>query len=594
MAKIKHITGDKTSTQVITGASTTTWQLDATATIVTDADSDYALTDYNESDNTSASGQPIIIAGDITADTIAMALTATHKVTINKGASLSGDVTGLQYHNESVAWQLTNSGSISGDNAVAHAVETGSARFTMTNTENGVIDGGQIGVNLWGASTLNNNGKISATAAVEVSRGALKLDNTGEISGESVAVVVSVYAKRASILNEKGGVIDSDGTALSLQGADAVVKNYGSITADVMAMTLTETMDIYNYKGGVIQSGNIGIKQTADDFTLNNAGKITATTAEALLLYGSDVDITNSGTIKGGSTGLSNTSGDGLSLDNSGSIIGVQNGVYSVGDNAEITNSGKISATYYGVQLLGEGSKLVNEADGVINGQSLPVWFGNTSGTTTFVNHGSVTGNKYNGISGADGVTVITNTGSITGSIYLGGGNDVFKNVGGTVSGTINLEAGSDTYIIDKSSLRVAESDAGNTGDIDTVKASVNFTLGLNIENLVLTGKANIKGVGNDLDNVITGNSGDNRLTGKGGADDFHFATGGGHDRITDFTHLTDQVDISDWAAIKNYSDLTKHHLTFTDDGALIKAGADELLLVGIDKTELSKADFIF
>lgn len=59
----------------------------------------------------------------------------------------------------------------------------------------------------------------------------------------------------------------------------------------------------------------------------------------------------------------------------------------------------------------------------------------------------------------------------------------------------------------------------GITGGIDTVITDVTWTLGANIENLILTGTASIDGTGNSLANRITGNTGDNALDGAGGAD---------------------------------------------------------------------------
>jgi Ca2+-binding RTX toxin-like protein len=56
-------------------------------------------------------------------------------------------------------------------------------------------------------------------------------------------------------------------------------------------------------------------------------------------------------------------------------------------------------------------------------------------------------------------------------------------------------------------------------GGIDHVISSVRWTLGANVENLTLTGVANIYGIGNNLDNVIIGNDGENILDGKGGND---------------------------------------------------------------------------
>jgi Ca2+-binding RTX toxin-like protein len=76
--------------------------------------------------------------------------------------------------------------------------------------------------------------------------------------------------------------------------------------------------------------------------------------------------------------------------------------------------------------------------------------------------------------------------------------------------------AGDDTYIVDSAGDVVTEN-AGEGTDI--VNASFTYTLGANVENLVLTGTASIDGTGNALNNTITGNSGGNLLDGGTGAD---------------------------------------------------------------------------
>lgn len=98
----------------------------------------------------------------------------------------------------------------------------------------------------------------------------------------------------------------------------------------------------------------------------------------------------------------------------------------------------------------------------------------------------------------------------------LDGGAGADKLAGGT---------GNDTYIVDNAGDVITE--ASNAGT-DMVKASVSHTLATNVENLILTGAAAIKGTGNSGNNTLTGNSGNNILDGKAGAD--KMAGGAGND----------------------------------------------------------------
>jgi Ca2+-binding RTX toxin-like protein len=88
---------------------------------------------------------------------------------------------------------------------------------------------------------------------------------------------------------------------------------------------------------------------------------------------------------------------------------------------------------------------------------------------------------------------------------------------------------GDDTYRVDDSADVIIEY-AGEGTDLVESTAD-NYTLPANVENLTLMGTENINGTGNDLDNVIKGNSGNNRLEGGGGKDTL---IGGGGNNVMD------------------------------------------------------------
>ena len=78
---------------------------------------------------------------------------------------------------------------------------------------------------------------------------------------------------------------------------------------------------------------------------------------------------------------------------------------------------------------------------------------------------------------------------------------------------------GNDTYFVDNAGDTITEASGALTG-IDTVTASVSYTLAVNVENLNLASSGgNINGTGNDSNNSINGNSGANTLTGGLGND---------------------------------------------------------------------------
>ena len=97
-------------------------------------------------------------------------------------------------------------------------------------------------------------------------------------------------------------------------------------------------------------------------------------------------------------------------------------------------------------------------------------------------------------------------------------GDDIID--GGQGVDTMNGGIGNDIYIVDNTNDIVNENINEGT---DTVQSSVSFELTKNIENLTLTGSSDINAVGNELNNIIIGNTGTNELTGGLGNDIFYF-----------------------------------------------------------------------
>jgi len=133
---------------------------------------------------------------------------------------------------------------------------------------------------------------------------------------------------------------------------------------------------------------------------------------------------------------------------------------------------------------------------------------------------------------------------ALNNAITGGAGNDVLD--GGAGNDTMAGGLGNDTYYVNSGSDVVTEAAGAGT---DTVIASANFSLGNNIENLILAvGAGSINGTGNSLNNVLTGNEGNNNLNGGSGNDTFVATINDGNDTYNGSTGV-DTYDLSGTSA---------------------------------------------
>ncbi|PKN65792.1 MAG: hypothetical protein CVU54_18505 [Deltaproteobacteria bacterium HGW-Deltaproteobacteria-12] len=120
------------------------------------------------------------------------------------------------------------------------------------------------------------------------------------------------------------------------------------------------------------------------------------------------------------------------------------------------------------------------------------------------------------------GTAAINGTGNTLNNILLGNNaNNTLS--GGSGADTMKGGLGNDLYYVDNIDDIVTEYPNEGT---DTVRSSVSITLGSDVENLILTGTSAINGIGNELNNVLTGNSAVNTLSGGAGNDTMNGSTG--------------------------------------------------------------------
>lgn len=371
---------------------------------------------------------------------------------------------------------------------------------------NDLLDGGT------GSDTMSG-GAGNDTYIVDVST-----DVITELAGEGIDTVLAetTFALGANVENlTLQGTGNFNGTGNELN--NTIIGNSGNnildggLGADVLrGGTGNDTYMVDNVGDVVVESANEGTDTVnasvsftlgtgLENLTLTGTGNINGTSNESV-----NTIIGNSGnnTLSGGGQDDVLVGGAGNDILDGGT--GNDNMTGGVGDDLYFVDAvGDVV-----IEAANEGIDTVNASIGFLlaeNFENLTLTGnGNINGT------GNDVANTITGNSGSN--TLIGGGGNDT--LFGGGGNDILD--GGVGNDLMSGGAGDDIYIVDSINDVVTEN--ANEG-IDTVQSRVNYTLGANLENLVLTGTGNLNGTGNAGANTITGTDGDNILDGGAGAD---------------------------------------------------------------------------
>ena len=215
-------------------------------------------------------------------------------------------------------------------------------------------------------------------------------------------------------------------------------------------------------------------------------------------------------------------------------------------------------------------------------------------------------------LAGEDGDDLLTGGTDFATDILIGGaGNDTLD--GASANGDYDLmdgSAGDDTYRVDTPDDLTFEAEDGGRDAVIANISGAGYYLYPNVENITLIGQTPY-GVGNDLNNVLTGSEqanwllgggGDDTINGKGGydvlfgqdgADTFVFERGTGGDVIGDFTPGTDKLQLAG-IGYTNVTEVKAHMVEAGGVSAIDLGAGDFVVLHNVTIASLSEGDLIF
>lgn len=430
-----------------------------------------------------------------------------------------------------VITELANEGIDTVQSSVAYTVAANVDNLTLTGTS--AING--TGNTLDNTITGNGAANVMAGGAGNDTYVVGSGDTVIELAGEGVDTVQSSLAYTlvanlenltltgSSAINGTGNDLDNVMTGNSAanvltggKGNDTYVVGSGDSAVEVAG----EGLDT------VLSSVTFTLGANVEHLALTGTAAINGT-GNALdnVITGND----GANVLSGGDGNDTYVAGAGDSVDESGNAGGGFDTVQSAAtftlaayvENLTLTGAAAINGTGNGLGNRLTGNTAANQLDGGVGQDTMTGGAGDDTfliddaGDVVIENAGGGTDTVKSTISYVAGANIenVTLTGAAPLEAIGNGGNNVLT--GNSGANRLAGGAGDDTYVVDAADTLVESAGEG----IDTVQASINWTLGDNLENLVLAGIGNVNGTGNAFANRITGNAGNNWLEGAGGRD---------------------------------------------------------------------------
>jgi Ca2+-binding RTX toxin-like protein len=415
--------------------------------------------------------------------------------------------------------------------------------YSISNSDYFISDDYNIFLEGWQSKIVNIGTLKSLSGSSIISSGDMTtIYNTGTI----VSKVYGIDIENIRNTINNGGDIFGHRCGIYIASDLAEVDSTGSIRSHHFGIIAKGSHDSLNISN-TLRSDHIGIELSGHSNTLAMNGMIGATDI-AVNVTGNLSTLENNHGIYAGSA------------EDSGGI-----GVSISGANTTFVNNSFVAA-----DALGTAVRIYDHANATIinNGQLSGEYAIRAGGGSQVIeNRGALSGLVSLG-AGNDELTCHVSGFLTSGAVNMGSGDDIFDGGRGTTAGfKVSGGAGNDIYY---AYLRtyVTISEARHQG-IDTVFSHKDYTLGANLENLTLLGREDYNAYGNDMDNHIAGNRGDNILTGGAGRDTFVFQADGGSDTIADFAIGHDRIDLSQIVNLPSWATIS-HHMSQSHGDTII------------------------